>query len=271
MTQPLSGTAKATGTAAFSKFIHLLQLVADSPEPLTIPQLTQLSGYPRSTVYRSVGGLVAEGLLVESLNGEAYQLGPRLVQLASRSWDRSELRLVSVQALQALRDLTNETVHLAVPSGDRMVYIEKLESTSAVRMASYIGSSVSMHSSSVGKAYLAALGEPERQALIQSLSYERYTENTVMNPSQLAEQVKQVEQQGWSVDDEENEAGIYCFGAVILGARKQPVAAISVSTLRFRQAEDPMQAYVKPLLDTCKKISQRIAQSPALADSAHIW
>lgn len=271
MTQPLSGTAKATGTAAFSKFIHLLQLVADSTEPLTIPQLAQLSGYPRSTVYRSVGGLVAEGLLVETLNGEAYQLGPRLIQLASRSWDRSELRLVSVQALQALRDITNETVHLAVPSGDRMVYIEKLESTSAVRMASYIGSSVSMHSSSVGKAYLAALGEAERQDIIGSLSYARYTDNTVLTAEQLSAQVRQVQQRGWSVDDEENEEGIYCFGAVILGARQQPVAAISVSTLRFRQAEDPMKAYVEPLLETCKKISQRIVQSPALVDSTHIW
>ncbi|HRL20926.1 MAG TPA: IclR family transcriptional regulator [Alcaligenes sp.] len=271
MTQHDSGTPKPTGTAAFSKFVHLLQLVADSPEPLSIPKLAALSGYPRPTVYRSVGGLVAEGLLIESLNGETYQLGPRLIQFASRSWDRSELRLVAVQALKALRDQTGETVHLAVPSDDRMVYIEKLESTSAVRMASYIGSSVCMHSSSVGKAYLAALPQAQCLELVQRLEYARFTDHTVTTPQGLLEQVRQVQEQGWSVDDEENEAGIYCFGAVILGAGQKPVAAISISTLKFMQAPDPIQAYVQPLLDTCRHISQRIIQSPVLADSKHIW
>ena len=66
------------------------------------------------------------------------------------------------------------------------------------------------------------------------------------------------------VDNEENEAGIFCFGAAIRGAAGLPVAAISVSTLVFRQKEDPEQAYVAPLLEACRVISERIAQTPSL-------
>jgi len=253
------------GTAAFSKFMSVLQLVADAEEPATVASLVRQSGYPRPTVYRIVAALAAEGMLHENERDGTFGLGPRLIQLASRSWGRSDLRLAAVEALKALRDITGETVHLAVPNGNAMVYIEKLESTSAVRMASRIGTSVSMHSTAVGKAFLAMLDPRKREAILQALPLPRYTENTIVDLADLRAQLDLFHSNGWSVDDEENEAGIYCFGAPILNEQGEPVAAVSVSTLRFRQKADPQQAYVAPLREACQAISQRIASTPRLA------
>ena len=258
-------SAKVAGTAAFSKFMHLLQLVADTPAAMTVAELSKLSGYPRPTVYRSVAAMVAERLLVEHPETGRLALGPRLVQLASRSWGRSEMRLAAVEDLKHLRDSTGETVHLAVPNGQHMVYIEKLESLSAVQMNSRIGTNVSMYSTAVGKAYLSFLDPAAQQAALDLLPqpFERHTPNTVRDVAALRRQLKQIHERGWSVDDEENEAGIYCFGAPIIGRNGVPVAAISVSTLRFRQKPDPEAAYVAPLLQACKSIMRRIAETPA--------
>jgi DNA-binding IclR family transcriptional regulator len=257
--------AQVAGTASFSKFMHVLQLVADAEEPVNVGALMRASGYPRPTVHRIVAALIAERLLVEQPQAGTLALGPRLIQLASRSWGRSELRLAAVDALKRLRDLTGETVHLAVPNHATMVYIEKLESPSAVRMSSRIGTSVALHSSAVGKAYLAALDDQRGRALLDGLAMPRYTANTVVEPALLRRQIEHTRERGWAVDNEENEPGIFCFGAAIRGAGGEPVAAISVSTLVFRQKENPEQAYVAPLLDACRLISERIAQSPALA------
>ncbi|SCU73419.1 Transcriptional regulator, IclR family [Cupriavidus necator] len=249
--------------------MHLLQLVADTPEPLTIAELSKLSGYPRPTVHRTVAALVAERLLEESPQTGRLALGPRLIQLANRSWGRSELRLASVDDLKELRDITGETVHLAVLNGNHMVYVEKLESPSAVRMTSRIGTNVSLHSTAVGKAYLAALEEAACDKLLRELPtpFTRYTPNTITTRAGLRAQLVDIRSRGWSVDDEEQEAGIYCFGAAIFGRKGQPIAAISVSTLRFRQKEDPLRAYVQPLLQTCRIISQRIAETPAFSET----
>ncbi len=263
-------TTKVAGTAAFSKFMLVLQYVADADEPMTIAALARLSGYPRPTVHRIVAALVAEGMLCEGGRDGTLALGPRLMQLASRSWSRSDLRLAAVDALKTLRDITGETVHLAVPDGVTMIYIEKLESTSAVRMASRIGTAVSMHSTAVGKAYMSMLDNVGRQGLLQNLSLHRYTANTVTSLDALKAQLETFRSQGWSVDDEENEAGIYCFGAPILGHRGQPIAAVSVSTLRFRQDPDPIKAYVEPLLEACRVIGSRVAETPALAASREL-
>ena len=39
--------SQVAGTAAFSKFMHVLQLVADSDQPLNVGALVKASGYQR--------------------------------------------------------------------------------------------------------------------------------------------------------------------------------------------------------------------------------
>lgn len=129
-----------------------------------------------------------------------------------------------------------------------MVYIEKLESPSAVRMASRIGASVAMHSTAVGKAFLAGMPPAQRAALLADLVLSALTPRTVTTLDAPRLQLDAVQASGWSVDDEENEADIQCFGAAIVGGHGVPVAATSVSTLRFRQKPDPQQAYVGAVL-----------------------
>ena len=255
------------GTAAFSKFMRVLQLVADSAEPMGIADMAKATGFPRPTVHRIVAALQAERMLVEAGSSRAWTLGPRLIQLASRSWSRSGLRMAALDALRALRDTTGETIHFAVPSGLSMVYIEKLESPSAVQMSSRIGTSVNLYSTAVGKAYLAALSREAAGDVMAQLNYEPLTAHTVPHAAALLQQVDAVRAQGWSTDAQENEEGIYCFGGAVLGPDGAPVAAISVSTLLFRQKEDVQAAYIQPLLQACKAIGQQLAQNPNLVHS----
>ena len=245
-----AGQPAVAGTQAFGKFMRVLQLVADAEQPPNVAALMRATGFPRPTVHRIVAALVAERMLVEDAATHGLALGPRLIQLAARSWGRSDLRLAAMDALKRLRDITGETVHLAVPNGRSMVFIEKLESPSAVRMSSRIGTSVPLHVTAVGKAYLAALPAAERAAFEAELA-----------ATQAA---------GWSTDREEHENGVYCFGAAVRGADGRPVAAISVTTLVFRQKDDPAQAYVAPLLAACAAVAERIAEVPALAQAEQL-
>jgi IclR family KDG regulon transcriptional repressor len=254
--------AKIPGTAAFSKFIAVLQLIADTREPLTMAQISALSGYPRPTVYRILAALLAEGMAIENPRTGNIELGPRLINLASRSWERSDLRGAAIEPLRALRDATRETVHLAVPSDTGMVYIEKLESPQAVRMASRIGTRVTLYSSSVGKAYLAALDETQREALLRTIRLEKFTPNTITSLAMLREQIEQAQRRGYAEDREENEAQIFCVGGAILGRDGMPVGCVSISIPVFRKNRKVQQAYIAPLLATCREISEKLMQSP---------
>lgn len=246
------------GAAAFSKFIAVLQLIADAQTPPNVAKLSAASGYPRPTVHRIVAALQAEGLIVATGSGSTFGLGPRLINLASHSWERSDLRLAAVDALMALRDVTAETIHLAVPSQGEMVYIEKLESPHAVRMASRIGTRVSLTSSSVGKAYMATLGTAEREALLKDAPLVRFTEHTLTDLDAVRRELDATAQRGYAEDREENEVSICCYGAAIRGPDGRVAGCVSISMPTFRRRADARTSYIEPLLAACEAIARRL-------------
>ncbi|EHK67811.1 IclR family transcriptional regulator [Achromobacter arsenitoxydans] len=257
---------KVAGAAAFAKFMTVLQAVADAPQPPTAAGLARTCGYPRPTVYRIVAALAEQGMVAES--GGLYRLGPRLMSLASRAWSQFDLRAALAPELQALRDQTGETVHLAVPAGREMIYIDKLESPGPVRMVSRVGASVALHSSAVGKAYLAALDEASRERLLRDLPLPGRMPSTLTSLPALRAALGAAAAHGYAVDNEENEPGIVCYGVALCDAAGRPVAGVSVSTLLFRRRGDPQAAYIEPLLRLRDAAAAKLAVLPVSSGGA---
>lgn len=253
-----NGEAHVKGTAAFSKFMNVLQAIADSSEPADMAQLCASLPYPRPTLYRIVSALIAEELVAENKVTGKYSLGIRLLNLATKAWDENDLRLIAREYIVALRDATGETIHLAVPSGMEMVYIDKLESPRTVRMTSRIGTRVSLHSTSVGKAYLAALNPLASATILAAISFEPRTEHTIIDRAVFEMELEKTRGRGFSVDYEENELEIGCFGAAILGRNASPVGAISLSMPKYRFDKADVTSYQDLLLSTVKTISHRL-------------
>ena len=125
------------GTAAFSKGIALMQLIADSAESPTKSDLVKRSGLPRQTLHRILKALVAEEL-VEEANDSTYRLGSRMFQFAGRAIEQNDVIAKAEPELQRLASITQETTHLAVRSGDQMVYLFKQDSPLTVRLATSV-------------------------------------------------------------------------------------------------------------------------------------
>ncbi|CAD7037038.1 IclR family transcriptional regulator [Pseudorhizobium endolithicum] len=246
------------GTASFSKFMTVLQVIGDNPGKLDIAQLTAAVRFPRATTYRIAAGLVAEGLAMQNLDG-TYSLGYRLIQLASKSWEASDIRNAARPFIEALRDAAKETVHLAVPSGNGMAYIDKLESPNAVRMMTRIGARVEFHSTSVGKAYLAALPEERSWQIIAGLELRPFTDFTFTDRDLFLEEIRKTRSRGYSYDHEENERDIRCFGSAIYDRSGEPVAGVSISIPLYRYNEDEHADYARLIQETAASITQSLA------------
>lgn len=247
------------GTASFSKFMVVLQAIADDPGKLDIGRLTRAVSYPRGTLYRIVTALIAEGLVTENRDTGCFNLGHRLIHLASKSWEASDLRSAARSLLEALRDDTGETVHLAVPSGTGMVYIDKLESPRAVRMMSRIGTRVEMYSTSVGKAFLSALPEARLHEVLAALDMKPRTANTITDPIALEAEIRLTRARGYSYDNEENEPDIRCIGGAIVDRSGFPVGGISLSVPIYRYDEDRHRMYSEMVRKTVGAISSEMA------------
>lgn len=257
--RPAAAGGQVQGAASFSKFMAVLQAIADDPDRLDFLKLTKRLPYPRATLYRLVAALAAEGLIQENRDKGTFQLGHRLICLASKSWETSDLRTAARDYIEALRNATNETVHLAVPSGNGMVYIDKLESPSAVRMMSRIGTRVELYSTSVGKAYLAALPDARLREIVEALDLRPRTRNTITEPARLYAEIEATRARGYSYDDEENEPDIRCFGGAIFDRSGEPVGGVSLSIPVFRYDEERHRLYAQRVRETVSAISASLS------------
>jgi len=237
---------RVQGTQSFTRIMDLLQQIADRQSPPNLGELVAESGLTRPTVYRLVAVLQAEQMIAQTAD-KRYKPGLRLVSLARNALADIDIRRIARAELEQLRDATGETVHLAIRSGDELVYIDKIESHETVRMASTIGTRVPFHSTGVGKAFLSALAEKDATILTEQLPLNPVTRFTTTDPIILSRKIDVARSQGFVFDDQENEIGIVCYGAAIVDASGQPVASISVSVPLFRHSNSP-DFYSAPLM-----------------------
>lgn len=253
---PTQMTKSVQGAQSFARSMEVLQLIADSGVALSRAELLKSCGLTRPTLYRVIASLEAEGM-IEATGDNRYRLGGRLISLARLALAQNDVRKIAEPYLSRLRDATGETVHLAIRSGDELVYIDKIESREVVRMTSTIGTRVPFHSSGVGKAFLSAMPTPDSDSLIDRIPLSAITPFTTTTGDALRKTVKQTRKTGFVRDDQENELGIVCFGAAICESVNCPVASVSVSVPMFRLSADT-QCYSGPLLEAVAEISAQL-------------
>lgn len=210
------------------KAFSILELVCEKEVGGT--SLAEVSNYlhvSKSTAHRYLTTL-EELDVVRRDDNDGFSLGPKLIELTGAFLSNHDLRNEGQSFLEKLAAQTEETVHLAIPSGDQVVYIAKVDSSHSVRMASHIGVLNPMHCTALGKAILAHY-PPDRVEEIIAKGLPRRTSHTLTTPEGLRDELERVRSQGLATDDQENELGVRCTGAPIFDYTGKVIGAISVS------------------------------------------
>lgn len=197
---------------------------------LTLTQLSEGVGLSKSTVLRLTAPLVEARLLDRDRKSGVFRLGHGTLRLGQAYLATLDLRAVAAEESHRLMSEVRETVHLVVHDHPHVVYIDKVENDTSVRMASRIGSRGPLHSTAVGKAILA--WQPEES--LTGLALEPRTKQTITDAERLRTELAQVRRRGYAVDDRENEPEVRCVAAPIFNHDGVAAAALSVSGLTSR-------------------------------------
>ncbi|MBI4966249.1 MAG: IclR family transcriptional regulator [Desulfomonile tiedjei] len=241
----------------------ILDLVGENPEGTSIRAISSQLGLPKGTVHRLLSSLTYFGYIRQDAVSRNYFLGLKLLDLAGLVKSQLDLRKIAEPLLHALADKSRETVHMVVWDRGEVVYIEKmeppLEMVGGLRMASRVGSRNPAHSCAVGKILLSYLTEDELRDFISEKGLTARTANTITDETALKKELRTIRTQGYAIDDEENENGIRCVGAPILGASGRAVAAVSVSGPAFRLTKRVVRdALRQEIVETAEEISRRL-------------
>ena len=223
---------------------QIMETLAESPKGLGLLEVSKGVGLHKSTTHRLLSCLIQMGYATQDSMTGAYKLTFKLFELSSRLVEGTDLLSACKPHLDRLSALSEEAVHLVIPSDTNIVYIYKVDAAnkSAVRMSSRVGLSIPMYCTGCGKAILAWLSQAEVAQVWKRSSIRTLTPHTIVQLEELETQLSEIRQQGFAVDNEENEMGVRCLAVPILDFNRRPVGAFSISAPVSRMDEERMEA-----------------------------
>jgi DNA-binding IclR family transcriptional regulator len=231
---------------AVARAVDLIELVSQSPEGLTLSELARALGAPKSTLWSIVRALEERHVLTHGAQGRTYTLGLKLLELGDRARRQPALQRVARPFLIELGRATGEAVFLSVVEREEVVYIDKVDSSQAIRYIADVGTRRPLHCTSVGKLYLSLLPEAEAIEMAVRHGLKRYTPATITEPARLKRELAATRARGYSVSREEFLEGVIGIASPVLSADREFVAALTVSAVALRMAgrEPEVAAFV---------------------------
>jgi IclR family pca regulon transcriptional regulator len=229
---------------------------------LGIADIADELGMSRSTTHRYVITLVALGYLEQGASRK-YRLGLRVTNLGMSALNSTGLREHAHPYLEELRQRTSYSTSLSVLDGAEIVYVDRARSfrrgQGNIDLDLHPGSRLPAYCTAMGKMLLANLPEPQQRELLGSIKLSKRGPNTITSKKALREELDEVHEEGFAVNDEELAADLYSIAAPVRNEAREVVAAINVAaSSSMISLEEMVDALIPHLLSTADRISARL-------------
>ena len=235
---------------------------ADHPQ-LTAKQVADRTGINRASVYRILRTLEELGYL-EQLGpaGGGYAPTVRVLSLGQPAIESLEAVHLVRPGLERLRDEFNEATALSygVLDDTDIVYVLRLVRREIIAINLHVGSRLPAYLSSIGKSILAALPEPEREAVLGRMRVEARTKFTAVDLPTIRQSLDKARESGRAINDQELTVGLRSIAAPIIQG-SHVVGAINVALPTARATLEVLrERYGRRLLAVAQEISGQLSR-----------
>lgn len=250
------------GLKSLTKLMRVLESFSTKTRSLSLSEICQRTGFPKSTTHRLMSSLRDVGLLDQDGDRDRYRLGLKLFELGNIVLANMDLHREARPYVEALGRLTDQAVHLAVFDGRHAVIVARSDPQPDNAGRALIESAPA-HCTSVGKAILAGQSAATLDRFIAA-GLVRFTDTTITDPMALRQQLSTIRQRGYALDEGEHQPGLRCVGAPITDIAGRVFAAISVSGPAWKLPLDEVERTAKIVIHHARSISQTLGYSPSV-------
>jgi DNA-binding IclR family transcriptional regulator len=170
MARPSAAASAPDNVSALTRGFEVLDCFAAARRPLGNGDVALATGIPKPTVSRLIATLLALGHLRPATERDKYELAAGVVRLAQAFLGAIDVRSFARPHVVALAEATGASSFLGVRDGDEMLVVEAGRSRSAVAfLGSDVGTRMALATSALGRAWLAGVDAPTRDAVLARL------------------------------------------------------------------------------------------------------
>lgn len=250
---------------AVERALDLLLLLYNNKQGMGVSEISRGLDLHKSTVHRTLVTLEEKGFVYKDKESEKYWLGLKVYAMGLLVGEKFSLSDIIKPYAKELFDEFHEVINVSIldknVEGDykSIVILKESENNKVLSVNPNVGSSSDAHSSSVGKCLLAFSEDIDIQKY-SNINMKKHTKNTIDNLDDLVVELNNIREQGYAIDNEEQEIGLFCIGAPILDKSNNAVAAISISGPTARMKNDDIDKKIAKLLEVANKISFAVKQ-----------
>lgn len=249
-----------TSVKSAERTIDILELLARSPQRLTLSEVQRALRVPKSSLHGLLQTLVARGWVETDQRNLAYSIGLPALRIGAAYLERDPVIEAAGPLLTQLRNELNETIHLARLDGGDIVYLASRESAHHLRSSSRVGRRLPAHATALGKVLLAVRDEEEVDALLPD-KLDALTPDTVTDRAQLKAELAAARADGYSYEQGQNTPGLGCFAVAVAG-RQPAVDSLSCSVPLIRLNDEHRQQIVSALVQAADEIGHLTRRTP---------
>lgn len=221
---PKNSNTSATALRA----LKVLETLGAAAAPVSVNDVAASIGADRSTAYRMLMTLLDAGYVTRHSASKGYQLGYKLLSLASPLLREGEETERILDCLKGLAEATGEGAHYCVLDGDASVLVHKVKGTQLVSVDFKVGDRSPLHCSSIGKALLAYQDIRLVEKVIDR-GLPKVASRTITDPAAFRAELQTIRRQGYAFDDLEFHDDLRCLAVPIFREDGRVEAGISMS------------------------------------------
>ena len=240
-----------------AKAMKLLDILAESPAPLTLADLSIKTGWPKSTVHGLLSTMRESSVIAQDDEGR-YMLGIRLFEygcMLSSSWTILE---TAKPYIQHISYHTGEAVFLSILDRGEIITLERADNRTGLHASAEMGCRLPIHCTSQGKLFLAYMSEQEQENILKRTELREYTQHTITSLSSLRKEFETVRNQGYAIENGEYKKGLRSVAAPIFDQEGKVRYAIGIIGM-FRQIEsEQFVRAISVVKETARKITDAL-------------
>jgi PcaR/PcaU/PobR family beta-ketoadipate pathway transcriptional regulator len=241
---------------SLSRGLSILSLIAESPTPLTLTQISHKLRVSKSAIQRLTRTLGRSGYLERDKENKKYRLGPTMLSIGFSAVRDSDLKKAAYPYLEETAKKTGETLNLAVWDKKEIVYIERIVSQQVLSVNIQIGSRRPLYCTSMGKVILAFMPEDQREKFLKTTKLVPFSPRTITRRRDLRIELEKIRLRGFATGNEELEIGVRAVAAPIRNSEGKIIAAVNIAVPASRVSMKTVESELaKEVVGTANRIS----------------
>ena len=248
--------------SSITRVLEIIEAVSYASKPISPLELSQELDIPKPTIHRLIQNLVDEGFVTIDIGGGIIP-GKRVRNLGVELWQQRLLFNERQMILQKLVDELKETCGIGVPYHMNMIYTNRAQTTLPIQIYLPVGAKSPMWCTATGKLYLSQLPSASREKILQNLSLDKFTKNTITDIEKLNAELDRIAETGIGIDNEEFISEMVAIAVPIRDRKSRYLASLYLHAPTIRVSLDDLLTYVPRLQKAAQDIQSLVYELPS--------